>query len=247
MSISSPTPERADYGIDAPHVVIRFLTIGAVAIPLGIASRAFLGPRQPWFAMGISIGVSFVLTALLMVWGSKVGKLRLRERLMDGLALRGDETVLDVGCGRGLMLIGAAKRLRTGKAVGIDLWQTEDQSGNNPDTTLRNAHAERVADRIEIKTGDARQLPFEDGTFDAVVSSWALHNIYDPAGREKALREIVRLLKPGGRLAIVDIRHTAEYERVLRENDLVDVKRSRPNFCFLIPSFRVTGTKPVQS
>lgn len=71
-----------------------------------------------------------------MVWDCKVGKLRSRDRLLDGLALRGDETVLDVGCGRGLLLIGAAKRLTTGTAVGVDIWQTEDLSGNRPEATL---------------------------------------------------------------------------------------------------------------
>jgi cyclopropane fatty-acyl-phospholipid synthase-like methyltransferase len=67
-----------------------------------------------------------------MIWDSKVGKLWARDRLLDGLELRGDETVLDVGCGRGLLLIGAAKRLTTGKAPGVDIWQAEDLSGNLP-------------------------------------------------------------------------------------------------------------------
>ena len=51
----------------------------------------------------------------IMTWSSKVGKLRERERLMDALGLRGDETVLDVGCGRGLLLNAAARRLTTMK------------------------------------------------------------------------------------------------------------------------------------
>src|SRR5262249_35156145 len=136
---------------------------------------------------GIFGGICWILTAAVMVFGSKVLKLRLRERLLDQIPWRGDEQVLDVGCGRGLMLIGAAKRLKTGKAVGVDLWQTEDQSGNSPDTTRANAVAENVTERIEIKTGDARHLPFEAGCFDVVVSSWALHNIYQRAGRDEAL------------------------------------------------------------
>jgi cyclopropane fatty-acyl-phospholipid synthase-like methyltransferase len=72
--------------------------------------------------------------------------------------------VLDVGCGRGLLLIGAAKRLTTGKAVGVDIWQTEDLSGNRPEATLENARLERVAERVGVKDGDARRLPFADGT-----------------------------------------------------------------------------------
>lgn len=210
-------PKRADYGLDAPLVILQLITFGTIGISLGIAARAFLGPRQPWLFVGLFSGISMVLTALIMIWGSKVGKISLRERVLDGLQLRGDERVLDVGCGRGLFLLGAAKRLTTGKAVGVDLWRAEDQSGNSPEITLQNARAEAVAPRIEIQTADARQLPFAGATFDVVVSSWALHNIYNPDERATALREIARVLKPGGRVAIVDIRHTAEYATILGE------------------------------
>lgn len=48
---------------------------------------------------------------LIMIWGSKVGKRLLRDKMIDSISWRGDEKVLDVGCGHGLMLIGAAKRL----------------------------------------------------------------------------------------------------------------------------------------
>src|SRR2546423_8955480 len=161
MINNTRTRGRADYGIDAPQVVLRLFVFGAMAVSLAIASRAFLGPRQPWFLVGLGSGISMLLTGSLMLWGSKVGKVSLRERVLDRLALRGDETVLDIGCGRGLFLIGAAKRLRMGKAIGVDLWQKEDQSGKSPEMTLQNARAEGVTERIETKTGDARQLPFE--------------------------------------------------------------------------------------
>ncbi len=150
-----------------------------------------------------------------MFWGSKFGKLRLRDKIISSIPWRGDERVLDVGCGHGLMLIGAAKRLTSGKAVGIDLWQKEDQSDNSREATLQNVHLENVTDRIELLDGDARKLPFADKSFDVILSSWAIHNIYDRAGRETAIHEIVRVLKPGGRLLIADIRHTAQYARVL--------------------------------
>ncbi len=235
---------RADYGIDAPQVVVRLVAFGAIAISLGIASLAFLGPRQPWFLAGIFSGASMLFTGFLMIWGSKIGKVSLRERILDELSLQGHELILDVGCGRGLFLIGAAKRLTSGKAIGIDLWQTEDQSGNSPQTTLKNAHAEGVASRVDIKTGDARQLPFEASTFDVILSSWALHNLYSASERAKALHEIARVLKPGGRIALIDIRHTAEYARFFRESGFEDIHRFGPNFIFFTPSFTLIATKP---
>ena len=176
--------------------------------------------------MATGIGIGWLIVAGWMVWDSKVGKLWSRDRLLDGLHLRGDETVLDVGCGRGLLLIGAAKRLTTGKAVGVDIWQTEDLSGNRPEATLENARLEGVAERVEVKDGDARRLPFADGTFDVIVTKDALHNIYNAAERRTAVREIVRALRPGGRLFIGDVRHTGQYMQVLRECGVQDLRRS---------------------
>jgi ubiquinone/menaquinone biosynthesis C-methylase UbiE len=129
------------------------------------------------------------------------------REVLERLDLEGDETVLDVGCGRGLLLIGAARRLTTGKAVGVDIWQAEDLSGNRPEATLENARLEGVAERVEVKDGDARRLPFADGTFDVIVTKEVLHNIYNAAERDTAVREIARVLRPGGRLVVVDAEH----------------------------------------
>src|SRR6185503_11971509 len=129
----------------------------------------------------------------------------------DGLSIRGDERVLDMGCGRGAVLTAVASRLTTGRATGIDIWSTRDQSGNARDATLRNASLEGVGDRVEVETGDMRALPFPDATFDLVVSSLAIHNIRSNADRKQAIVEGFRILKPGGRIVIADIRATAIY------------------------------------
>jgi SAM-dependent methyltransferase len=224
MTETAAKRKRPNYGIDAPTVVRNLILVGAAALVLAVVS--YLLDWRPLTRMATGLTIGCLIGAGWMIWGSKVEKLRERDRLLDGLALRGDETVLDVGCGRGLLLIGAAKRLTTGKAVGVDIWQAEDLSGNRPEATLENARLEGVAERVEVKDGDARRLPFADGTFDVIVTKDALHNIYNAAERDTAVREIARVLRPGGRLFIGDVRHTGQYMQVLRECGLEDLRRS---------------------
>ncbi len=164
---------------------------------------------------------------------------------MIGLAdLAPDDYVLDLGCGRGLLLVEAAGRLPDGLAVGVDIWSANDQSPNEPSAPLANAVAERVEDRVEVVTGDGRRLPYVDGAFDAVVSSMVLHNLGGAHGPAAAVREVARVLRPGGRLVVVDLRGTRGYVRVLRELGWVQVARSRRVWRLFPPVRYVTATKP---
>jgi SAM-dependent methyltransferase len=131
------------------------------------------------------------------------GKLRVWERELDRANLKGNEQLLDLGCGRGAVLVAAARRLPEGHAVGADLW-TSDQSGNSRDATLANAAAAGVADRVEVHTADMTALPFADGSFDVVTSAMAIHNIPSAQGRYRAVDEAMRVLRPGGQLLIAD-------------------------------------------
>lgn len=247
--MNQSTVKTADYGIDAPPVIRNLTFAGLAAVAAGLVLNFVLISIQSVIAAifliwGLLAGVSMLVTAALMVWSSKVGKLRVRERLMDSLALGGTETVADIGCGRGLLLNAAARRLTTGKAIGIDLWQRADQSGNRPEVTLANAQAEGVAERVEVKTGDMRELPFEDQTIDVVVSSLAIHNIPDNEGRTQAVREIARVLKPNGQVALLDFQYTDEYIQTLRELGWHEAKRSGLLFQMFPPVRVVTGKKP---
>ena len=65
-------------------------------------------------------------------------------------------------------------------------------------------------------------MPFDDASFDIVLSALAIHNIKDAGGRKKAIDEAVRVLKPGGRLRIADFRSTHEYVGRLRQLGIAD-------------------------
>src|ERR1700716_1949210 len=134
-------------------------------------------------------GAFFLGNALSFLYTTRRGKFRVWDQVLDDLHLRGDERVLDMGCGRGAVLTAVARRLKTGRVTGIDLWSTHDQSGNSRDETLRNASLEGVGDRIDVDTGDMRALPFPDATFDVVVSSLAIHNIHSNTARAQAIGE----------------------------------------------------------
>ncbi|MCL6627039.1 MAG: class I SAM-dependent methyltransferase [Alicyclobacillus shizuokensis] len=239
---------QADYGIDAPTVVRNLSLMGVGFLCLGIAAFFIFPARLRW--LGVTIGcvllASFLVgtaEALYMLWSSKIGKFRERERLLDLVALGGDEKVLDVGCGRGLVLNAAARRLTTGKAVGVDIWNQRDQSGNHPDATRANARAEGVAERVEIVDGDARNLPVADCDFDVVVSSLAIHNIRGSERRQRALREILRVLKPDGRFAILDFQHVREYAETLERLGACEVRIVGPHWLVFPPVRIVTGRK----
>jgi SAM-dependent methyltransferase len=235
--------QRATYGIDAPGAVRANIALGVVFAVIAAAAFHFdILPAWTGDGAGFLAALCFVYAAA-MLWSSLVGKKRVRDRLVAALALRGDERVLDAGCGRGLALIACAKKLTTGKAIGVDLWAAKDQSNNSPDATLANAAAEAVADRVTVETGDITTLPFPDASFDAIVSMIVIHNIPSREGRDRALRELARVLKPGGRMVLYDLLHTTRYAQVLREAGLKVEALSRETL-WLLPSRSLLARKP---
>ena len=160
------------YGVDAPGVVRGLLGSGAVGLGLGAAFIAFGKP--PWTdAVGALLAAAALVPTglgLSMVAYAAGGKQVLRDALLNRLEWRGDEIVLDVGAGRGLMAVGAAKRVPRGRVLALDIWSQVDLSGNGPEALSTNARLERVADRIEILTGDARKLDLPDASVDVVVT-----------------------------------------------------------------------------
>lgn len=214
------TGRRGDYGVDAPYVPLMLAGIGlgllTVAVVLGLLGSTL------WLAFLIG-GLWMLLSTASFLYTTRAGKFVVWARLLRDLKLRGDERILDMGSGRGAILMMVAKLLPRGKAVGLDLWKSSDQSGNTLGAARRNAELEGVADRVEFATGDMTSMPFDPDSFDLVVSALAIHNITEPATRRKAIDEAFRVLKPGSRLLIADFRSTAEYASRLRELGATDV------------------------
>jgi ubiquinone/menaquinone biosynthesis C-methylase UbiE len=134
----------------------------------------------------------------------------------------------------------------------MDIWLQSAITGNRSNSVLQNARVEHVSDRVEIKEGDARNLPFADATFDAVVSNFVVHELRSPEERQTMMREIARVLKPGGHVALADFIFTNESVADLKMYGVDAVRRRDNPFSFwlsailifsAIKTYHVVGTK----
>lgn len=259
--MTTSTAPQPDYGFDGPRglVLLLLVSLGCLGGAIWLRGMQSLPPWEILLAQAALLIVAADCLLLMgsLLWYSKIEKPCERERLLDLIPWHGDEVVLDVGCGRGLLLVGAARRLTTGRAVGVDVWHGLQLSGNHPQAAKDNARRAAVAERVEVHDGDARSLPFANDSFDVVLSSLVLHNIPSRAGRQQAVREIARVLKPGGHVAVLDVRYTGDYVNVLRDCGLVESRREKAGWllsglfpllsCGLMQFYRVTARKPLEA
>ena len=214
---------RPDYGVDAPAVMRNFLLSGGACLlfaalaprlvhlgPVVLEARSFFWPGGFLFGEG-----------LLFLLYVKYGKFRHRDFMLGLHSWRGEERVLDVGCGRGLLLAGAAKRMAalggSGRATGLDVWSNVDMGGNSEAATRHNLELEGLWDRCDLVSEPAQTMSFASESFDIVVSNLCLHNIYDATQRRQAVAQIARVLRPGGLALISDYKRTGDYAGVFRE------------------------------
>ncbi|KND93938.1 hypothetical protein TOPH_01568 [Tolypocladium ophioglossoides CBS 100239] len=175
-------------------------------------------PSQPDFGLDSLFGLlaSFV-AAPLYLYASLRGKFQVWDEILDGLpdsAFAGP--ALDVGCGRGMVLLKTAQRKKKllassegeagiAPAYGIDIFSTADQTGNSPLATYKNAAALSVVPHTVLHTASfTARLPFADAAFALVTSNLALHNA-PREGRLAAVKEMARVCAPGGSIVIVDL------------------------------------------
>jgi arsenite methyltransferase len=250
--VTTSTSARLDYGIDAPAVMRNLFLVGALCLlvgifapspirigPVSLVSQTFLWPA----AFLLAEGFLFLLYV-------KVGKFRHRDFMLGLHTWRGDENVLDVGCGRGLLLAGAAKRIAalsgSGHATGIDVWSNVDMGGNSAAATQHNLDLEGISSLCTLVSQPAQEMSFPDATFDVIVSNLCIHNIYDTPTRRQALQQIVRVLKPGGVALISDYKRTGEYADEFRNSGLI-VEKKRGSLITTFPPLTVViARKPLE-
>jgi ubiquinone/menaquinone biosynthesis C-methylase UbiE len=119
-----------------------------------------------------------------------------KRRVLDRARLCGDEGVLDLGCGTGTLAIAAARAKPGARVVGVDA---------DP-VVLAKAKAKARRAGVEVAFDEAlsTELPYEDGSFDVVLSTLFFHHLHD-AAKASSAAEIVRILRPRGRLVVGDV------------------------------------------
>lgn len=207
---------KINYGIDAPKVIRNLIVIGLL---IGLLTILFPIIQITDVEINISgflwMGISFIVVGLLMILYSKYGKFRHRDRILKVIEWNGDENVLDVGTGLGLLMIGAAKKLSSGKSFGIDIFNSYDLSKNSIEQIKTNAKLENVSDKVEILKENILKTTFQDNYFDVVVSNLCLHNLYKSEDRKTAFAEIHRITKVKGQVIISDYKNIKEYKQTL--------------------------------
>lgn len=244
--------QQVDYGIDKPERVRALGMVGFIIMATGVAQFiALTGSVQTWPEMILSIclwlGVLLFIGAGVMLWSSKSGKTSLAKAMVEEVKWTGSEQVLDVGCGRGLLTVMAARKVPDGNVTGVDVWSQEQLSENSLGNAEENARIERMNHLISFVDGDAVNLEFSKNSFDKVISSLALHGIAKRSERNKAVEEMIRVLKPGGELAILDILHTREYEQIMLAKGMKNLRRSPMKFLYCMPTRYIIAEKASSS
>jgi ubiquinone/menaquinone biosynthesis C-methylase UbiE len=238
---------KINYGIDAPKVIRNLIVAGVLCLCVAFFAIPCIKIDwlQPFSGSFLWTGIGCILYGMLMIWYGRFGKLKHRERLLALHQFKGNEQVLDVGTGRGLMMIGAAKHLQDGRSIGIDIWNDEDLSGNHVENALQNARLAGVIDKVEIRNENILHTSFPENHFDLIVSNLCLHNIYNAQQRADACREIFRILKHGGETIISDFRHTAAYRKTFEELGM-ETEKFGPYFFDTFPALTILLQKRIK-
>jgi SAM-dependent methyltransferase len=158
-----------------------------------------------WIPAGLFLVIALYFAAARYMFSPMGGNIqdKVQELLLSNVDWDGSGKALDIGCGNGPLSVKLACKYPQAQVLGVDSW------GGNWDYSLqvcrRNAELSGVADRVSFKQVEVSSLPFEDDSFDLVVSNLVFHEVREAADKRQPIREALRVLKPGGQLVLQDL------------------------------------------
>lgn len=168
-----------------------------LAMGIVLAAAATWRGWRPWVSLVSGMIIVWSAAGLYVttvVWGINKPATLPTERFLQS----GSGRVLDAGAGSGRSAVGVLLARPDAEVVGLDIYAGyAGIDDNTPARFMMNAGIAGVASRAEARTGDMREMPFADASFDAVISSYAIDHLGDK-GRTRALNEVARVLKPDG-------------------------------------------------
>ena len=200
------------YGFSAVRY-ITYALMGVGIIVIAIVVLLTLSAYPTWvlilsWVLGAILLIAGVLWHLFMGFSSNTRKIELLQRdFLEHLEAvwDGKGKVLDIGTGNGRAAIEIAKHFPEAQTVGMDLWSKAWRFfGVAKAQAEANARIENVSDRCVFQQGNALDMPFGDGEFQLVVSSFVFHEIGIP-DRTELFKEAIRVLAPGGIFMILDV------------------------------------------
>lgn len=207
------------YGIDAPVFSIGYFTSGIV-----ITILSFIGLLPHWTAGGLMC----VFFGICMLFSSLFGKSITLDKILNTFIPKNVElNALDIGTGRGLVLSKIAHIKNVKKATGIDLWINTDQSNNNLRNTTKNMEYEGIINNVTIDTGDMRNLPYKDNSFNLITASFSIHNV-GKNDIKKVCQEIYRVAENGAVIIILDIKYISAYKAYFESENCQIIYKSLP-------------------
>ncbi len=245
----SPPAGKGSYGIDDPRTILELGIAGVLSVAVGLLISGYTSETNHTaasIALIVGPGVGFLILVVVsaLYWSSRLGKPREMARIVHGVPWGGGEVVLDLGCGRGLATVRAAKYLEGGFAVGVDTWSGSRVSGNDPQSLLENARVEGVEGKVLGVKASSKQLPLADRTVDVILSGVAVHALVPKRQREALFIEMARVLKEGGRIGILDAGNGNQYSALLRRVGMRDIEMHRLRFSSFPPFHIVLARKP---
>jgi arsenite methyltransferase len=236
------------WGVDDPILILGLVAAGMVGILAGFMLGYYgrgLGTEAVQGALisGAAVGLCLIGLALALYFNSSVTKFRQALVVVRNIPFGGDETILDVGCGRGAFSVLVAQEVRSGLVIGVDVWNPWHVTGNSPQSLLANADRKGVRKVVSPVKSVGISLPFPDSRFDIVASCLGLQHVGNAAEFDAAITQMVRVLREGGRLAVLTSGYGRRLKELLPRLGMTEIQVSRIRVGVIPIAQRLTARK----